>query len=423
MARAVCSGPVIVVGNTNPTQLSDPDVGPSITFQGDGILDPRLVGTVDGAPGRPIYGFFDNKMLMLTDSTPSASAAGNLDSQAGGLVIPAGGNTTPRAINAASQSIAVSTNIPLGVFPPGPATTVVTVPGTLDFGFTTGSITGGQNTLTIPAGAYKYFKKGQAIFVAGAGSSGSVPLLTTVAATPAFGATTVTLTNNAGTTATSQPVGTADPSLFILGNPSVTPSLSNVGAWPWIAAGCTALWDPTQATARCLRIISSSASDTNAFTITVRGWDVYGIPMTETIALNGTTAVYGKKAWKYVNTIQFNHAGGGTTTGTITLGTGDVFGIPLKSDFFEYMSIYWNGALQTANTGWLVADSTIPATATTGDTRGTIQLGVNGGGTGYTTSPNGSIRLAVFMSMPAYNALNANNLNYTTMFGVTQFAG
>lgn len=422
MARTVVSGPMIVIGSTDSGQLRDPDIGPSLTFQGDGVIDPRLVGTVDGAPGRPIYGFFDNKMLMLSDTVPTASAAGNLHSYSASTVVPAGGATTPVTVNAASQSIAVSQNIPLEVFPPGPSATIVTVPAVLDFGFTTGSITAGQKTLTIPAGAYRFFKSGQAIFIAGAGSSAAAPLLTTVASTPSFGATTVTVTTAAVTTASSQPVGTADPSLFNLGNPSVTPTVANVGAWPWIGAGCTALFDPTQATARCLRVVSNSVSDTG-FSVTVRGWDIYGVPMTETIAVTANSTAYGKKAWKYVNTIALLHAGGATTVGTITLGTGDVFGINLKSDFFEYMSIFWNGALQTANTGWLVADSTTPATATTGDTRGTVQLGVNGGGTGYTTSPNGSIRLAVFMSMPAYNNLGANNLNYTTMFGVQQFAG
>ena len=422
MARTVLTGPFVVAGNLNPTQLQDPDVGPCLTFQGDGIIDPRLVGTIDANPSRPIYGLFDNKTLTLVDGQPTASAAANLFTYSASTVVPAGGTLAPTPVNGGTQSIAVSTNIPLEVFPPGPSATVVTVPATLDFGFTTGSITAGTASLTIPAGAYRFFKKGQALLLAGAGASSSTPLLTTVAATPVFGATTVLLNNNAGTTTVSQPIGTADPSLFAAPNPPTgNPNLTNVGAWPWIQAGCMALWDPTQAMGRVLRVVSSSASDT-AFTVIVRGWDMYGVPMTEAIAVTAAGTTYGKKAWKYVNTISLTHAGGATTIGTITLGTGDVFGIPIKSDFFEYMSIFWNGALQTANTGWLVADSTTPATQTTGDTRGTIQLGINGGGTGYTTSPTGSIRLAIFMALPAYNALNATNLNYTTMYGVLQNA-
>jgi hypothetical protein len=412
--RSVITGPSIIAGNTNPQQLTETDAGPSLVAQGMGLLDPRLVDTIDAAPGRYVAGFYNSEMVSLLDCVPSASAAGNLDSQAGGLVIPAGGNTTPRAINAASQSIAVSVGIPIDIFPPGPVDPVSTVPATLDFGFTTGTGTSGQSTLTIPAGAYKFFKKGQAIAIAG-GASATAPLLTQVASTPT--GTTLTITGVLGANVTSQPIGSVEPDL--VGQPNFA---STTGAWPMIAAGAVALWDPTQLLSRCLRVISSSASDTSAFTVTIRGWDVFGVPMTETIALNGTTAAYGKKGWKYVNTIQFNHSGGGTTTGTITLGTGDVFSFPLRSDFFEYMSIYWNAALQTANTGWLVADTTNPATPTTGDVRGTVQLGANGGGTGYTTSPNGSIRLAVFMSVPAYNAVNANNLNYQTLLGMAQNA-
>jgi len=423
MARSVVTGPVIVAGNTNPTQIQDSDAGPSLIFQGQGLIDPRLVALIDAAPGRLVPGFYNSEMISLIDAVPSASAAGNLDSQAGGLVIPAGGNTTPRTINAATQSIAVSTNLPLDVFPPGPVDTVVTVPGTLDFGFTTGTGTAGQTTVTIPAGAFKFFHKGQAIMIAGAGASGSLPLITQVAAAPVVGGTTISITTPIGTSFTSQPIGAAEPDL--VGQPNYT---TTTGTWPLIAAGtAVALWDPTQMLARCLRVVSSSASDTSAFTVTVRGWDVYGVPMTETIALNGTTPAYGKKAWKYVNTIQFNHAGGGTTTGTITLGTGDTFGIPLRADFFEYMSMYYNGAFLATNGStnplWTAADATTPATAITGDVRGTVQAGANGAGSSSATSPNGSIRLAVFMSIPAYNAINATNLNYVTLFGATQFAG
>jgi hypothetical protein len=414
MARSVISGPSLVVGNLNPTQLQDGDVGPSLFFQGEGLVDPRLTSTIDAAPGRLVAGFYNSASISILDVVPTASAAGNLHSFAASTVVPVGGNTTPATLNAATQSIAVSTNLPLDVFPPGPLDSVVSVPATLDFGFTTATGTAGASTLTIPAGAYRFFKKGQAIAIAGAGASSSQPLLTQVASTPA--STTLTITGTLGTSITSQPVGTAEPDL--VGQPQFA---STTGVWPIIQAGCVALWDPTQLLARCLRVVSNNAGDTG-YSVTVRGWDVYGVPMTETISVSANATAYGKKAWKYVNTVQLNKSGGGTTAGTITVGTGDVFGLGLRSDLFEYLSLYWAGTFQTANTGWLAADTTNPALATSGDIRGTIQLGTLGGGTGYTTSPNGSLRLAVFMSIPAYNAVNANNLNYASFLGYGQNA-
>jgi hypothetical protein len=71
---------------------------------------------------------------------------------------------------------------------------------------------------------------------------------------------------------------------------------------------------------------------------------------------------------------------------------------------------------------WVVADSTSPATQTTGDVRGTIQVGAAGGGASTAAAPDGTKRLAVFMSVPAYNAINSTNLNPVTLTGVAQNA-
>ncbi len=103
-------------------------------------------------------------------------------------------------------------------------------------------------------------------------------------------------------------------------------------------------------------------------TITVRGYDCYGYAMTETITLGaGANTVNGKKAFKVVTSVTPNF----TDTHTVACGTADIFGFGLLATYFGDVSIVWNDAVITAVTGFVTADVTSPATATTGDVRGT----------------------------------------------------
>ena len=101
--------------------------------------------------------------------------------------------------------------------------------------------------------------------------------------------------------------------------------------------------------------------------LTIFGTDAYGIPMSEAITLNGTTAVAGKKAFKTITRI----ASSATAT-DIFVGTGDVFGLPLRANTRNYVLTAWNGAFVTTGT-FVVADATA-ATTTTGDVRGTYAV-------------------------------------------------
>ena len=413
MARSAVSGPLISVGNTNPTQIQDSDIGPSLFFQGVGYPDPRLVGTLDAAPGRYIPAFAAGSNLQTLDYVPSASAA--IFTQALGAVVPVGGSLL--LVPTITQSLGLSLNVPVDVFPPGPLDPVVAAAVAIDAGFTSGSITAGTKTLTIPAGAWRYFRKGMAIGVAGAGASASLPLLTFVTATPAIGATTVTLNDAAGTTATSLAVYSVEPDL--IGQPNF---ITTTGAWPAVPAGTAVnVWDPAQLGSRTLKVVSNNAGDTG-YAVVVRGWDVYGVPMTESIAVTANGTTHGKKAWKYISTFTLTKSGGGTTLGSLVVSYEDSIGLPLAADQFEGVLVFWGGALQSSTTGVLVADRTNPATQTSGDTRGTLQLGTGGANTGFTNSPNGTLRLTVFQNLPVPSNVGTNNLNTQVMFGVTQNA-
>ena len=100
--------------------------------------------------------------------------------------------------------------------------------------------------------------------------------------------------------------------------------------------------------------------------LTVTGTDVYGIPMSEAITLNGTTAVAGKKAFKTITSVAASAA-----ATDFFVGTGDVFGLPFRADSRNYCLTAWNGAFVTTGT-FVAAVTTSPATTTTGDVRGTF---------------------------------------------------
>lgn len=113
-------------------------------------------------------------------------------------------------------------------------------------------------------------------------------------------------------------------------------------------------------------IVDAAGAATAVLTIT--GTDVYGIPMSEAITLNGTTAVAGKKAFKTITTIAASAA-----ATDFFVGTGDVFGLPIRADSRNYVLTAWDGGFVTTGT-FTAAVTTSPATTTTGDVRGTYAV-------------------------------------------------
>lgn len=112
---------------------------------------------------------------------------------------------------------------------------------------------------------------------------------------------------------------------------------------------------------------SSNVGDTTQ-TVTLKGVDIYGVSMVETIALNGTTGVNGKKAFARLDSVIVS----ATMAGNLSIGTIDVFGLP----FFLPSSGYIIRELQDGTTptaGTFVAGMTTSggSTATTADVRGT----------------------------------------------------
>lgn len=170
------------------------------------------------------------------------------------------------------------------------------------------------------------------------------------------------------------------------------------------------IWDPTKALCRNIRITSVGNDSTATFT--VRGYDLYGQPMSEIITGANAGIATGIKCFKYVASV----TPAGTLSGAnASVGTGDVFGFPLRVDDFSDAQIFWNSALITASTGFTAAVTTDPATGTTGDVRGKY---------GVQSASDGSKKLILRVT-PKPSALAASmstsGMTMTGLLGVTQF--
>lgn len=167
------------------------------------------------------------------------------------------------------------------------------------------------------------------------------------------------------------------------------------------SSGAINMWDPTTLLTRAVSITSAANIATVVFT--VRGYDLYGMPQTETITGVNANTVNGVKTWKYIASVTPS----ATSASTASVGTIDVFGIPIRVDDFGYYSGVWDGIRQVV-AQFTAADATSPATATTGDVRGRVSLTGN--------AANGSRRLIMNVAVPL-----ANFTTIAGMFGVTPY--
>lgn len=166
------------------------------------------------------------------------------------------------------------------------------------------------------------------------------------------------------------------------------------------ASGGVATFD----VARGVNVDSSNVGDTSQ-TVTVTGTDYWGQAQTETIALNGTTAVAGLKAFKTITQVAVSAA----LAGNLTVGSTDVFGLPYRvTDAGYILRSGWAGALADDAGTFVAADTTSPATATTGDVRGTYVP---------SSSANGSRRLVLALGLTGLQA--GPNATQTGAIGVT----
>jgi hypothetical protein len=140
--------------------------------------------------------------------------------------------------------------------------------------------------------------------------------------------------------------------------------------------------------ARIVSIVSSSASDTTQ-TVTITGTDYWGQAQTQLLTINGTTTVNSTKTFKTVTAVAVS----AVFVGNLSVGSGDVFGLPYKvTDAGYLLRTGWAGAVAD-NAGTFVAAVTATPSSTTGDVRGTFAP------TG--SAANGSRRLVIAIGLTA----------------------
>ena len=159
----------------------------------------------------------------------------------------------------------------------------------------------------------------------------------------------------------------------------------------------------TFGTCRNVTIVTSNAGNTTQ-TVTVTGTDYYGQTQTETLTCSGTSTVSGKKGFVTIT----QAAVSATITGTISVGNGDVFGLPFKvTDAGYLLRTGWANAVADNAGTFVAADATTPS-ATTGDVRGTFAP---------TTASDGSKRLVIAIGLTAVQV--GPNATQTGAIGAT----
>jgi hypothetical protein len=137
----------------------------------------------------------------------------------------------------------------------------------------------------------------------------------------------------------------------------------------------------------------------------VNGYDIYGYPMSQLVTVGaGAVTVKSTKTFKAIVSVtpQF------TDAHNYSVGTADIFGFGILATYFGDTNINWNSAWITANTGFTTADTTSPATTTTGDVRGTYAT---------QSASDGTKRLIITVN-PSVGALVTNPT--TGLFGQPQ---
>jgi len=399
MANTAFSGPLVVFGQ-NPSSPSDynPDIGgSSLFYAGTGLLDPRTPFTFfpGEAQSAVDYGWLGSGNITTLSAVPYSAAA---------AAIVASANPT-----SATLSLVTSSSSTTGVYynntnfvrsDTGATDTVLVLDA---YASVTGSFSNGVLTVTASSSQMQIGPGMVVLTTSGTVSQGTAAgtqivsqLTTTSTYSSVSQGTTGTYQTNGNLTATSGTVTLAYQNVqqCAVPNNGQTPSQGN--------------WSPQALLGRAVSI--TAAASASYATATFNGYDVYGYPMSEAITITAGSAVNGKKAFKYIKSVVLS---GGTadTTHAYSVGTADVFGLPLRSDTFG--DIIVNSAsslvastLITAATNYLPADRTTPS-ATTADVRGTFAA----------TSSSGANKITIRQSPQSY--MTATPI--TGLYGLTQY--
>lgn len=401
-------------GATASIQSQD---GPSIFYQGWGAPDIRTQFSKDNTlPGQQpmILAILDTFSVDAFPQAASTTALGAAQAVTAALAMTlvtsqVGGTAGAGQIGAGVRIL------------PSGSSTVVTIPATLDYGFTTATTV--VNSTTLAVFNNQLFQNGQWITIAGAGNAaGTVALYTQVQSIATANTTGMTISPAPATSISNVPVGAARlyaatllPPGSQFGPQQSIATTSAIG----IAVGKGRMHGSKELLARNVSVTVGTTTGTTSFLVV--GYDLWKQPMTEligpVIATNRQfTTFFGSKAFKHIVSVTPTT----TAVGNASIGMGDVFGLPYRADDWCQVQIFWNGCTSVTSLGFTAA-ATALATNTTGDVRGTIQVSTNGTGTAMTIATaqvsNGTTRLSVIQNMGPANQVLGTPLNTVPMFG------
>ena len=180
-------------------------------------------------------------------------------------------------------------------------------------------------------------------------------------------AMTLRATTGAGITvlSTSAPA-TFQPSGLVQSSGVVIDGLPSLALFGTGGNFTTGFYNRSTCVGRCVSITGVTAGAGGTFTVNMI--DIYGYPLTQLVTVAaGANTVNTLKACKAVVSVVPNF----TDAHNYSVGTADIYGFGILASYFGDVQVNWNSAVITANTGFVAADTTNPATTTTGDVRGT----------------------------------------------------
>lgn len=396
MAQAVFSGPLISLGpltggqrGGQPIEYSD-EIGPSLLWNGNGLPLAGTLGSKDRKGQGAIRAAFLSDVICVCNSVLAA----------GGVALTAAAN----AVSGATLALATATIAGLAAGVPVYATGGALVNGVVvDPGFATVSTSSASANVTVAANDSWRFIPGQWYSFNGAGVGGS----TLFARVVSIAGTAMVISTNA--LATSALVQVA----HVAGNP-------NSYGWAPVAysssmpAGTGRFINPDCSASRGVGILAVAGSTGGVILIT--GLDQFLQLQTEAITVPaGAGTTYSKKSLKVLISAvpQFADAH------AYQVVTGDLIGFPVAyvaGGFFPSANL--NGTAYTTSV-YQFADLTNPATSTTGDPRGGMQLsakGPIGGASG--TGPNGTARVQILQQLNPAQVFLASAVNTAVLYGV-----
>lgn len=410
MSITAFSGPLIAWGQ-NPLSPGDynPDLGSSLVYAGAGILDPRTPFTyLNGqAQSSPTYGWYGFSDIVTNAIVPYTSAAAAIVASAN----PSGATLT--LVSAASATTGVYPSTVFTRSDTGATDSVVALDA---YASVTASITNG--VMTVTANSTMPISPGMVLLSSSTAVTGGT-----------LGASSgVYVVSQLTTTGTASTVGNGQTGTYQLSQNVTCTSGTVTLAYPTVQScavptnGQTPsvwLWNPAAMVGRAVSV--TAASGATYATATINGYDIYGYPMSEAITISAGAAVVGKKAFKYIKSVVLS---GGTadTTHAYSVGTASVIGLPIRADSSAEVVAATGASMValTTNTafaanGFLPADRTTPS-ATTGDVRGTIDLG---NASGVNLVPSTGTNKYVIRQIPQA----ANVQTSAGLFGLTQYSG